>query len=35
MDRGTLILIFSFLILVGGFYIALGLTQKRFQLEDK
>jgi hypothetical protein len=35
MDRATLILIFSFLVLVAGIYIVLILTQRRFQLEDK
>jgi hypothetical protein len=34
MDKASLILVFSFLILVGGLYIVLGLTQRRFQLED-
>tara|TARA_Y100000004_G_scaffold148628_1_gene170213 strand:+ start:571 stop:681 length:111 start_codon:yes stop_codon:yes gene_type:complete len=35
MDRATLILVFSFLVLVFGIYIVLILTQRRFQLEDK
>ena len=34
MDKPTLILVFSFLVLVAGLYIVLGITQKRFQLED-